>query len=348
MNKLMENMSAPVTAVARPPENKCEFHETNANTFYLYMFAITPTSIMGIVLNAIILIVLGKQQKNAVATSVFLLRILAGCDIFFLLCCLVFFFIRHMVVYFEHRTAIFTRGDNYIGGDIFYWSIPWYFAALQSRNGLIVLITLERFLNIVFPLWARPYCTEKNFGKAAIGIILLSLSCNMPTYWFLEQINVSNPCTGNPEVQIRARPGSRRRTYDSYLYLLGMVVVPLSLVYVMNVVLIISLRKAIRRRSKMTGGETGKDQEEKANRQATLMVVSILIVFTLCETPATVDRLAGLAGLQLFPDRRYHDYFRKFGLLLIVVDSAMNFVAYCITNRTFRQNFLSVFRKKIN
>ncbi|XP_064645707.1 FMRFamide receptor-like [Lineus longissimus] len=339
----MGTVSEPV--VATQPPKTCDYHETHANTFFLYIYAITPTSIIGIILNAIILMVLGRAQKKAIATSVFLLRILAGCDIFFLLCCLVFFFIRHMVVYFEHRTTIFTRGDNYIGGDIFFWILPWYFSALQSRNSLIVLITLERFLNIVFPLLARPYCTEKNFGKAAIFIICLSLGCNMPRYWSLELVDVFNPCTSYPEIQVKSK--AWQGLYDTYLYMLGMVLVPLLLVYIMNVVLIISLRKAIRRRADMTGGDTSKDQEEKANRQATLMVVSILIVFTLCETPATVDRLAGLAGLQLFPDRRYHDYFRKFGLFLIVVDSAMNFVAYCATNKTFRHNFLSIFTKKV-
>jgi hypothetical protein len=321
-------------------QNECVYHETHANTFYLYIFAITPTSIIGVILNAIILFVLRKVQKQTIATSAFLLRMLAGCDIFFLLCCLVFFFIRHIVVYVNHRTTIFTRGDNYIGGDIFYWSLPWYFSSLQARNSLIVLITLERFLHIVFPLWARTHCTESHFGKAVAFVICLSLACNMPRYWSLEFVDVNNPCTGFPEIRIKGKPW--QGTYDGYLYLFGMVLLPLLLVYLMNVVLIVSLRKAIRRRTMMTTGEKGGEQEDRANRQATLMVISILVVFTLCETPATVDRLAGMAGLQLFSDRRYHAHFRKFALFLIVVDSTMNFVAYCVSNRTFRRNFLSM------
>ena len=72
------------------------------------------------------------------------------------------------------------------------------------------------------------------------------------------------------------------------------------------------------------------------------MIVAMLVVFTVCESPACLDRLLSLAGVQFAPDDPVFNYGRKIGLLLVVADSAINFLAYCVSNRKYRQTFLGM------
>jgi hypothetical protein len=305
------------------------------------MFGITPVAVLGAILNIINLIVL-RMHKTSL-TSVFLLRILAGCDLFFLVTSLVFFTLRHAVVYITNRKVIFGRRDTFIGVEIFYATIPIYFCSLQARNWLVVLLTVERFLNIVFPLWAKTTCSIRNFTKIIMFVFVSSLACHLPRFWSQYLIKEINPCTGLTEFSIKARQWET--TYDQYVYIIALVLVPLFLIYILNTFLIIALRRAMVRRSKMAADGQQKDQGQN---QATMTVVSVVILFTICETPASMDRLAGLAGFsQSFaPDGLFRNYMRKVGLLLIVFDSSVNFVAYCASNRTFRRNLVTLFSAK--
>jgi hypothetical protein len=316
---------------------KCVYKDVYAFTFYLYAFAITPISLIGVVFNMVNLVVLGNMHKTS-HTSVFLLRILAACDLFFLATCLIYFFVRPIVVFINTRIEVFARRDSFIGSEMTYASTPFYFSALQTRNWLIVLITFERFLNIVFPLWTRAKCTKGNLTKIAMFITSFSLLSNCPRFWFPLSNNI-NPCTGLPELKLSFP--NWYGTYDPYHYIILLVLVPLFLIYIMNVVLLVAVRRATSRRAKLTASGQ-KDQDDRAHTQATLMVISILVLFTICESPASLDRLASLAGVKFADDSLFFTFGRKIGLLLVVVDSALNFAAYCISNRMFRQNLLLV------
>ena len=81
-------------------------------------------------------------------------------------------------------------------------------------------------------------------------------------------------------------------------------------------------------------------KDQQAQRQATLMVIGITLVFSVCETPASLDRMARIAGVTFPDDDPFFNYGRKVGLLLIVVDSAVNFLSYCVSNAPFRRGLI--------
>jgi hypothetical protein len=323
-----------------PVPGECVYKKVYADVFYLYMCGITPIAFIGIVLNILNLIVLRMRSE---ATAVFLLRIIAGNDLCFLIVCVIYFSIRHMTVYMTKSEIVFSVGDLYIGPRIFYASLPVYFATLQTRNWLVVLITFERFLNIVFPLWSRAHLTKSSLGKVVVSIVVVSVLMNVPKFWSLYLAPLRNPCTGVIELNIHIT--SWDSTYGNIYYVSAVTLGPLFIIYILNTALIIAMRRAIKQRagmlkqSRITQSDTSHDQT-----QATTMVLSVSLLFTICETPASLDKLAILAGIAFSDDDPFLNYGRKIGLLLIVFDSAANFVAYFISNRRFRKQFFRLFK----
>jgi hypothetical protein len=321
----------------------CVYSKVYADVFYLFLCGITPIAICGIVLNVINLAVFRHMQKTA-TTSVFLLRILAGCDLFFLTICLIYFGVRHMIVFFTNRIAVFALADYQIAPIIAYVTEPFYYSSLQARNWLIVVITFERFLNLVFPLWAKQHCTKRNLGKVTLCIFLaaIGLALPRPVNVHLHFLWGKNPCNGVLELQLKVREDLD--VFRQMNYILATVLVPMFLIYTMNITLIISVRNAMRRRQKMMDKE--RMRSDHGQTQATLTVISIVILFTICETLPGLDRAVVLFAGSPFPaDNLFYNYARKTGLFLIVFDSAMNFVAYCFSNRSFRESFRALFRR---
>jgi hypothetical protein len=316
---------------------ECVYKQVYAGVFYIYTCALAPMALLGIILNIINLVVL-RNMQNTSHTSVFLLRILAACDIFFLIICILFFFVRHMVVYYTSQIEIFARPDYLIGQEIFYATIPFYHISVQTRNWLVVLITFERFLNIVFPLWARRHCTKRSFGKISAAIACVAVLINAPVFLAHTTTYRTNPCTGLPELHFVGP--SWGGTFSKLVYVIFILFTPLFLIYIMNIFLINALRRARSQRNKMA---QDRNKSEKGQVQATAMVISVVVVFTICETPTSMDMLAALAGIKFGGDSVFENYSRKTGLLLIITDSSLNFVAYCLSNRTFRQNISKIF-----
>jgi hypothetical protein len=319
---------------------ECAYNKIYADVFYLYMGGITPVTILGIVLNVINLIVL-RRMKNMTQTSVLVLRMLTWCDLCFLISCFVFFSLRHMMVYFSNQIEVFARADNYIGEGMYWAPLPFYNVTLQTRNWLVVLVTFERCLNIVFPLWARGHFTKRNIIAIAIFVFSLSVVRCVIEVSYLVKRPAVNPCSGETQVWYRY---SFPPIYGQIMYTILVVLCPIILVCIMNIVLLVSLKKS---RSKRCAMNEGSGRKESGQAQATAMIVSVCILYTVCETPAGLDRFVSLAGVEFSAgDHQFRNYSRKTGLLLTVIDSAVNFFAYCISNRTFRNIFLQLFRGK--
>jgi hypothetical protein len=334
-------MDRMATTVDSPVQFGCPYKQVYADVFYLYTCAITPVALLGIILNVINVVVL-RQIQNAAHTSVFLLRLLAGCDLFFLTMCLVYFSVRHITSYIINRDEVFGLNDVQIGPKIFWATLPWYFIPLQTRNWLVVMITFERFLNIVFPLWARSHCNNANLSKVFAVVVVSALACHLPRYFSNGLMEYINPCTDLQDIHVY----SKAWNWNIDKINLAMVVfVPLFSIYIMNIILLITLRRAMSKRSAIAG-TTGKEQTDRGQRQATLTVISLVIVYTICETPASIDVLVWIAGIRLAHDDIFVNYSRKIGLFLIVVDSSVNFIAYCSSNSKFRQGLYDLVKIK--
>ena len=311
----------------------CPRSQVFVDVFNLYVWGIGPIVITGMVFNVVNVWVLRHQGSKV--NSVYLLQILAYADLAFLAISAVFFPIRHIYAYITQGEEVFRVSDLVIGIDIFYITIPLYFGLVCNRNWLIVLITMERLVSIAAPFWARAAITKRRLLAAAILNCGLGLAVSSASYVAYYYRPTRFPCMAGA-LELSTRPWYE--DYDFYSYALFTVYAPLALMYAMNIALIASVVRAAEHRRRLTlSGGTDPQKEATAQRQATMMIIAMLVVFTVCETPACLDRLVAMTGMRFAPDDPFYNYARKIGLLLVVADSALNFFAYCVSNRKYRQ-----------
>jgi len=125
-----------------------------------------------------------------------------------------------------------------------------------------------------------------------------------------------------------------RIIYYNILYAVLMLAVPLIALSGLNVRLIRALTALRRKRAEMQGPKTSTTSQDS---NVTLVLVIVVLVFTVCQTPALVTQLMwsvladdarSCGGLQY--------YFGRISNLLVVVNSAANFPVYLFFNTRFR------------
>ena len=117
-----------------------------------------PIIILGLLLNVLNVFVLRRTQSQS--NAFFMLQFLAVSDIMYLIICLVYFPIRRLYVESVWGDEVYKRGDWQLETEILIVIDPMYHMLLIARNWMVVVITMERLLNIVAPLWARTAVTR--------------------------------------------------------------------------------------------------------------------------------------------------------------------------------------------
>ena len=327
-NTTDSNLSIPVKPT-RDYDSLCPVKRVYTEMFFLYVAGIGSTCLIGLVLNSINLMVLGRQKMEL--KSHLMLRVLAVSDMVFLVTCLVHFVLRHLVALSIYGTALWRRRDRELMPLWYWYSLPPYFMALQNRNWIIVLVTTERLLAILAPFWSRVSVTRSRIYKVVVVNAVIAVGMQMSRFFDRVQKPSTFKCAEPYESVYILQPWGQ--VQDRIGYVIMVIAIPLTLLYVMNIALIIALYRISAKRAQLHEGDL---RQATAQRQATLMVIAMLVVFTVCETPAGLDRIARLAGAKFSSTDPFFHCGRRVGLLLIVMDSAVNFLAYCASNRRFR------------
>lgn len=126
-----------------------------------------------------------------------------------------------------------------------------------------------------------------------------------------------------------------RIIYYNILYAVLMLAAPLIALSGLNVRLIRALTALRRKRAEMQGPKGSASAAQDSN--VTLVLVIVVLVFTVCQTPALVTQLMW----SLLADQARHCgglqfYFGRISNLLVVVNSAANFPVYLCFNTRFR------------
>jgi len=186
--------------------------------------------------------------------------------------------------------------------------------------------------------------------KAAVAVVLVSaIIYNLPRYF--ERHVVMQACDGV------ALPRSERTEfrlnrdyfliYKTACYFIFRAVGPLVALIALNAELVRALRAVRRRRrrllvhkSKPRGGKTG------AGENLTLMLVTVVTVFIVCQLPNVGIRFA-VTALEFAPasavgrlDMATLRYANVTTNALLTLNSAVNFAIYCLVGKKFRRIFL--------
>lgn len=203
-----------------------------------------------------------------------------------------------------------------------------------------VAFTVERFIAVCWPLKAAKMCTIQRTRKAILCIVICSIIYNIPRMFEWRVHETWNTYTNETDVSYEQTAlGSNptyRHVYFIYMHIFVMLVIPFITLAVLNTMLI----RAVRQSEHATGKVNNRTKRENS---LTIMLISVIIVFLICQVPSIVDNIL-MATLS--PQTLATAPFVKLtciSSLMVITNSASNFYLYCVFGHKFRRVFCRIF-----
>ena len=228
---------------------------------------------------------------------------------------------------------------HYVLAYVISYFYPLALIAQTATIWLTVSFTVERYIAVCHPLKAARMCTIHRAKLVIGGVSLGSGLYNLPRWFEYRPGYVPNQSHPVALPTPFGQNETYNKVYFSWLYLPIMCIVPLLTLAVMNLFLILAVRKSHRQRRDM-------NVRQSRENNVTIMLVSVVIVFIICQVPALVynlmfaihrrDTQASFAYKMLSEVRNF----------LVGFNSAINFLLYCALGQKFRRIFLHTFFRR--
>ena len=295
--------------------------------------------IFGLIGNSLSFAVLHRYSRSNVAT--FLLKALAVSDNMFLVTALFVQTLTAMLMSFgkeEVLEPIYPYIQTYV------WTVTHMIQ--MGTVWMMVLIATNRYIAVCKPLHAPRLCTKRNVKVQILVMTVCIIAYNIPRFFEYKYVSVNVTTAENiTEVQ-KQNIGLQSKViynilYENVSYCLFVFLIPLIVLVVLNVHLVRELKAAQKSREALTC----RTSTEENN--ITLVMIVIILVFIVCQTPSALNQI-----LYYIVDEKEREtcshYMKYFHIcnLLILTNSSMNFVIYCVFRRQFQQDLWLLFRGK--
>ena len=291
--------------------------------------------ILGLIGNLLTIVVLTRQAMHS-STNIYLCA-LAVWDSVVLVCTALLTGLQAVPALEYYKYHVYAYVVSYM--------YPVALIAQTATIWLTVSFTVERYIAVCHPLKAASMCTISRAKIVIIGVSLGSTLYNIPR-WFEYRPEVFVDSAHNNQTIIRfgktAFMNSEfyRQTYFSWLYVPIMCIVPLLVLLVLNAFLILAVRQSMKQRQNMQGV---KDVKESRENNVTIMLVTVVIVFIICQVPALVYNIAFAVDYEYVETDYSYSILSQFRNFLVCLNSAVNFILYCALGQRFRVTFLKTF-----
>ena len=278
--------------------------------------------ILGLAGNILSFIVLFQAFKKS--TMFLVLRSVIVSDIVFLL---TVFITMTLVNVYPYTGVLRTLHDSRGYVQFILW--PILMMSQMTTVWLTVFVSVERYVAICFPLKVASLCTMSKVRGVIIAIFCISVVFNVPRYFEYEYLRSdlsAKTALGHSTVY--------RYLYTCTLYSLFLFLLPLSLLIFLNAKLILALRRGRRMWRTL-------QVKQRKEQNLTNIPLAIVVVFFICATPA----LAVNVIEAMHPNVGYSTEYVMFLVvanLLVVLNSATNFIIYCLLGRKFRTRLLQL------
>ena len=299
----------------------------------LYMF-ITDTLVVGtiflvgIIGNSFTFAIFWKGKFNT--TTSFLFMCLSLTDAAVLLTAFVCSSTVHFVVY----TGC-MQGFWKIYPYIIVYVFPLQLVAQTATVWVTVLIAANRYVTVCLPLRASQWCTTSKVKIQLTVVLLLSILFNIPTFAEVVVVYKASNNGTTYDVQVEETELSSDKAYqlvyNNVLYAVFIIVLPICILALLNIRLVKAL-KAHRRMQ--TRSQTVRSHNENSMTHVLVIIVIVLIV---CQLPSLFTRVLWIVTPNTAQDcGNYQFYMLPITNMLIVLNSAVNFIIYVLFNQRFR------------
>lgn len=280
--------------------------------------------LLGIFLNCISIIVMTKASDDGLLGVI--LKEMAVCDI--------------CVLLINALDAVCHSGEFAMtGGPSLYWflihthPLVWVFQSsfVSIKNWSMVYMTVSRSLHIVIPFKARKICSKRNTIVYFVLLWCGTLSAN--SIKFLETNARVMDCPDGLRMHLTGS-GAMPAIYSWLTGVVFNALVPVGTVFIANVFLLLTLAKSRKfRKESGSGGETASD------RKAVKLIVTLSIIFLICQTPIC------MYGLMIMYISTPWVYSMSGVVWTFIndIDSSTNFFIYVRSNPKFKEEVDKLF-----
>ncbi|XP_061169757.1 probable G-protein coupled receptor B0563.6 [Saccostrea echinata] len=327
-------------------QNKSDLHvitnETLDIVWRIFVFGLIPIfSVFGFVGNILSLAVLYHNRMRNPTN--FCLSALALADLGFLAQSLLFV-----------GTNIQRELDSALGEQRSQMLYPWFGAyaslvAARISSCLILLLTIERFIAVCFPIRAKLICNTRCTLACLIAICLVTSIVFLP-YAFkykivYDQKNATQTTLTGMHLTL-SKLGKNKAFFEVYGIILNIVYrfIPIILVLVLNCRIIIITRKTCSTR-KLMGTLDAKIYSNEQTR-ITLMLVTISLLFVLCTLPGAMQSILShyADGYTMTGQYRYaFQCFSYVAYFLETLNCSLNFFIYMVMSKKFHRTYKEIF-----
>lgn len=310
--------------------------------------------LVGFIGNALTIAVLRRDWQDGSNATNWLLRTLAGVDTFYLITCLfvqTFNTVHDFTDWFpDALRPYFPYAERYM----------WPVASIGQTVTIwtVLLVTVDRYMAVCRPFDTRMRTVDRA-TKLFVGVVVAAIVYNIPRFFEREVKVKENGCLKQPHAEV---VNTALRDNEIYFvvyklacYLVFRSVGPLVTLLVLNVFLIKALHAARRRHQQMSSATTT-SRRTRHRENVTLILIVVVSVFIICQLPDLALRIAAIVdgesartapGSERFlaevSKKDLMRFINSITNVLLTLNSAVNFLIYCLLGKKFRRIFVDMF-----
>ena len=307
-----------------------EFSDWYAN---IHGYVSILVCVFGIIANFMNIVVL--TQKNMVSPTNYLLTALAIADMLTMTSYVPF------ALYFNCLSTQDPE-ENHALGWVIYMLFHTCFTITSHTIAMYLTVALAvfRYIVVCHHTHGPRMCNMQRTRLTIILVIIITIIFCIPNY--IMYIPAKYSTAGGYWIERTSLVTDFQRNFYYWLFGVALKVAPCVLLSVLSTLLIRAMRTAAAKRHKLKSSGRHDDSERNSeHNRTTVMLVAIVICFVITELPQGV--LAFLSGINM---RIFEEVYTPLGDvfdILVLVNSSVNFLLYCIMSKQFRGTFCRVF-----
>jgi hypothetical protein len=284
--------------------------------------------ILGVVGNALSLLVLCRQQYTEASTTWYMKTI----AIYDIINSIAWPGLRWVTTHYPH--VAIAMGDVFCKG--YFFGGNWL---VTTSSWILVFMTIDRTISVCKPLIAGQICTVSRARKTVIGLTIFFALFASPC--FTRTMKIKQGAINR--AQCPFNPAWLYKVFYYAVVVVRLWAAPVT-VLICNIVIMAALFRRKQKRVQMSM-TVDKNKRREATLNAMLMLVSW--VFIVCYFPNAIDILVWNIGYpKPWTPRQF--YTRKITFeviaLLMYLNHAVNFYLYVLGVKKFRKDFIDTFR----
>lgn len=215
--------------------------------------------------------------------------------------------------------------------------------------GLTLTLAVWRYVAVSFPQNNLDWCNHRRARIAILACYVFPVIFCAPVYASFEVQHAPRACPGGDAYAISLSAFSQRnhqlmQKMNFWVYSVCIKLLPCAMLTVFSLQLIRALYRTNRRRMLLQKRKA--DGGDRSCDRTTRMLLAVLLLFLITEFPQGIlALLSATMGEDFF--RHCYDNLSEVMDLLALINSAINFILYCVMSRQFRTIFSQLFKPKI-